>query len=192
MIADEGIVISPRRLLQWLVTPWGVSFAAGSLILVWRSSEAPAWFQAVGSVAAVFAALTVANKQARDTAHAQRVRDEVVFNLVVGIAKRADEATSLLFREFQTLHETDKAAKIEILTEVEEHLSAIRSIDPVELPLPAMVEPFLIIRGTLEKSVVMARLLSEPDVDHLRCATVLQISSQRVHLASTQLSLMTL
>lgn len=122
------------------------------------TQTASAWGQAVGSLSAVFTALYVANKQARDTAHARRRRDEVAMKLVCGVAKRADAVSSLLFTNFQQIQNGDEALKTEILTTVEEQLLALRGINPIELPLPEMVEPFLKINGcsTLARTWALA------------------------------------
>ncbi|WP_223462679.1 MULTISPECIES: hypothetical protein [unclassified Pseudomonas] len=140
-------------------------------------------------MAAVVTALVVANKQARDTAQARRTNDEVVFRLDCGVATRAAAVSSLLFQNFDTIQSNDKAARVEIMTTVEEQLLAMRGINPVDLPLPDMVEPFLVIRGALEQSVVMARLLSDTGtIDRLRCATTLSMNSQAIHDAARKLS----
>lgn len=160
------------------------------LLTGWSNESAAAWVQALGGIAAVGAAFYIGNKQARDAAHARRQRDEVVFRLVCGIATRASEVSHVLFTNFESLHESDIAKRVEVLTEAEEHLMAMRVVNPVDLPLPDMVEPFMAIRGALEKATVMARLLSEPEVDRLRCATVLAHSSQKISIAAKLLTSM--
>lgn len=153
------------------------------------TQTASAWVQAVGSLSAVFTAVYVANKQARDTAQARRRRDEVAMKLVCGVAARAAAVSSLLFTNFQQMQDADEALKTEILTTVEEQLLALRGINPIELPLPEMVEPFLKIRGALEQSIIFAQLLSRKEViDRMRCATVLAINSQATRIAASQLS----
>lgn len=157
------------------------------------TQTASAWVQAVGSLSAVFTALYVANKQARDTAHARRRRDEVAMKLVCGVAKRAAAVSSLLFTNFQQMQNGDEALKTEILTTVEEQLLALRGINPIELLLPEMVEPFLKIRGALEQSIIFAQLLSRKElIDQMRCATVLAMNSQATRIAASQLSNMKL
>lgn len=169
-----------------LSPPGALSLGAAVTLLLtgWSSESAAAWVQALGGIAAVGAAFYIGNKQARDTARARLQRDEVIFRLVCGIAKRATEVSHVLFVNFDSLHESDVAKRVEVLTEAEEHLMAIRGINPVDLPLPDMVEPFMAILGALEKATVMARLLSEPNVDRLRCATVLSHSSQKISIAA--------
>jgi len=178
-----------KRLVLWLLSPLGVLLVVGGAVLAFMQKDAPAWFQVIGSLAAVITALVVANKQARDTAQARRSKDEVVFRLVCGVAERAAAVSSLLFQNFDTIQSNDKAARVEIMTTVEEQLLAMRGINPVDLPLPDMVEPFLVIRGALEQSVVMARLLSDTGmIDRLRCATTLSMNSQAIHQAARKLS----
>lgn len=162
------------------------------LLKGWSSESAAAWVQAIGGIAAVGAAFYIGNKQARDTARARRQRDEVIFRLVCGIAKRAAEVSHVLFVNFDSLHESDTAKRVEVLTEAEEHLLAMKVVSPIDLPLPEMVEPFMAIRGALEKATVMARLLSEPQVDRMRCATVLAHSSQKIRIAADALMSMEL
>ena len=125
------------------------------------TQTASAWVQAVGSLSAVFTALFVANKQARDTAQARRRRDEVAMKLVCGVAVRAAAVSSLLFTNFQQMQDGDEALKTEILTTVEEQLLALRGINPIELPLPEMVEPFLKIRGHLSKALSLLNCFRE-------------------------------
>lgn len=155
--------------------------------------DAPAWVQAIGSIAAVLVAVIIANKESRNALRAKRQQREVVFRLVNGVAHRTAQASRLLFQNFQVLHEGDKAAQVEVLAAVEEHLLAMRGINPVDLPMAEMVEPFLKIRGALEQSVVMARLLSETQVvDRIRCATALVNSSQIINLATVELAALSL
>ena len=153
----------------------------------WSRESAAAWVQALGGIAAVGSAFYIGNRQARDTARARQQRDEVIFRLVCGIARRASEVSHVLFVNFESLHETDIAKRVEVLTEAEEHLMAMRVVNPVDLPLPDMVEPFMAMLGALEKATVMARLLSEPNVDRMRCATVLAHSSQKISIAANVL-----
>ncbi|WP_454842505.1 hypothetical protein [Pseudomonas hormoni] len=188
MNADKAKFTDQKPIL-WLLSPLSVLLVVGGLAWVFKQNDAPAWFQVIGSLGAVVTALVVANKQARDTAQARRAKDEVVYRLVCGVADRAAAVSSLLFRNFDMIQSDDKAARVEIMTTVEEQLLAMRGINPVDLPLPEMVEPFLIIRGALEQSVVMARLLSDTGViDRLRCATTLSMNSQAIHQAARKLS----
>ena len=184
------IRFNTNTLYKIILSPPGSLFLGVSITLLlegWSSESAAAWVQALGGIAAVGAAFYIGNKQARDMARARRQRDEVIFRLVCGIAKRAAEVSHVLFVNFDSLHESDTAKRIEVLTEAEEHLMAMKVVNPVDLPLPDMVEPFMAIRGALEKATVMARLLSEPNVDRLRCATVLAHSSQKISIAATAL-----
>ncbi|GGK15052.1 hypothetical protein GCM10009103_07670 [Pseudomonas koreensis] len=189
------IKINTSTLYKIILSPPG-SLCLGVVITLllkgWSSESAAAWVQAIGGIAAVGAAFYIGNKQARDTARARRQRDEVIFRLVCGIAKRAAEVSHVLFVNFDSLHESDTAKRVEVLTEAEEHLMAMKVVSPVDLPLPEMVEPFMAIRGALEKATVMARLLSEPQVDRMRCATVLAHSSQKIKIAADALMSMEL
>lgn len=192
-MAADGFTFNSGSLSMWLISPVGAVAVIGTLVLIFKQPDAPAWFQVIGSLAAVVTALIVANKQARDIAKARRNRDEVVFRLVCGVAKRAAAVSSLLFQNFDTMQSSDRAARTEIMTTVEEQALAMRGINPVDLPLPDMVEPFLIIRGALEKSVVMAQLLSDGSaVDVLKCVTTLSHNSQAVNMAAVKLSEMRL
>ncbi|NWB30689.1 hypothetical protein [Pseudomonas gingeri] len=155
--------------------------------------DAAAWLQAVGGIAAVFAAFYVGNKQARDAVAARHQRQVVVFQLVCSVADRAASASHLLFQSFNDMQSSDTALNAEIITTVEAQLMALNGISPVDLPLPDMVEPFLVIRGALEQSVVFARLLSDgSQKDVMRCATVFSKNSQLISISARKLAQMEL
>lgn len=157
------------------------------------TQTASAWVQAIGSISAVFTAMYVANKQARESAQALRRRDDVAMKLVCRVATRAAEVSSLLFSNFGQMQSGDTDFNTEILTTVEEQLLVLRGINPIEMPRPDMVEPFLKIRGALEQSIIFAQMLSRKEVvDHMRCATVFSINSQVIHNAATELLAMDL
>lgn len=152
--------------------------------------ESPDWVQAVGSIAAVFAAVLVANRQGQQQVRERQNKDRVVSHLVVGVAKRAAAVSSLLFQSFNDLQQQVKETNEEILTTVESSVLALRGINPVDLPRPEMVEPFLRIRAAMEQSHVMTNLLAngrDGYVDRLRCATAFAHNSQAVHKAAEEL-----
>lgn len=152
--------------------------------------DSPGWVQAVGSIAAVFAAVLIANEQGRQQARERQSKDRVVSHLVVGVAARAAAVSSLLFQSFNDLQQQVKETNEEILTTVESQVLALRGINPVDLPRPEMVEPFLRIRAAMEQSHVMANLLAngrDGYVDRLRCATAFAHNSQAVHRAAEEL-----
>lgn len=152
--------------------------------------DSPGWVQAVGSIAAVFAAVLIANKQGRQQFQERQSKGLVVSHLVVGVAMRAAEVSSLLFRSFNELQLQVTETSEEILTTVESQVLALRGINPVDLPRPEMVEPFLRIKAAMEQSHVMASLLAngrDGHVDRLRCATVFAHNSQAVYRAAKEL-----
>lgn len=155
--------------------------------------DAAAWLQAFGGIAAVGAAFYIGNKQTRDAMAARRERHEVIFELVRSVTDRAATVSSLLFHSFGDVQSGDIALKTEIIATVEAQLMALKGINPVDLPLPEMVEPFLVIRGALDQSVVFARLLSDgTNKDAMRCATVFSHNSQAISIAARQLAAMEL
>lgn len=147
--------------------------------------DAAAWVQAIGSVAAVAMALFVANKQARETAKARRTRESVILKLVSSVARNAATTTANLFNSFDVLHSEDKAAQVQLLSDYEQQLILVRGINPVELPVVEMLEPFIKMRGAMEVGLALAKLLAEGGkVDRLACATTLQITDQIVNGAA--------
>ncbi|MFK3680657.1 hypothetical protein [Pseudomonas sp. NPDC088890] len=152
--------------------------------------DSPGWVQAVGSIAAVLAAVLIANKQGRQQSQERQSKDLVVSHLVVGVATRAAEVSNLLFMSFNDLQQQVAETNEEILTTVESQVLSLRGINPVDLPRPEMVEPFLRIKAAMEQSHVMASLLAngrDGHVDRLRCATVFAHNSQAVHKAAKEL-----
>lgn len=152
--------------------------------------DSPGWIQAIGSIGAVFAAVFIATHQSRQRAIEQRNRGLVVSRLVVGVATRAAGVSSLLFHSYNDLMRKVDETNEEILTLLESQVLALRGINPVDLPHPDMVEPFLKIRGAMEQSNVMAGLLvraRDGHFDHLRCATVFSHNSQAVAIAAQEL-----
>jgi hypothetical protein len=152
--------------------------------------DSPGWVQAVGSIAAVLVAVLIANRQGRQQSEERQNKDLVVTHLVVGVATRAAEVSSLLFQRFGELQQQVTETNEEILTTVESQVLALRGINPVDLPRPEMVEPFLRIKAAMEQSHVMASLLAtgrDGHFDRLRCATTFAHNSQIVHIASKEL-----
>ncbi|MBA6101718.1 hypothetical protein [Pseudomonas monteilii] len=153
-------------------------------------TDSPGWVQAIGSIAAVFAAVLIANRQGQQQIRERQSRDKVVSLIVVDVAMRAAAVSSLLFQSFNELQQQVMETNEEILTTVESQVLALRGIDLVDLPRPEMVEPFLRIRAAMEQSHVMANLLAKGRdgyVDRLRCATTFAHNSQIVHGAAEEL-----
>jgi hypothetical protein len=72
MLPDKfrvSFVIRPKHLL---VSPLGVLAAIGLFYLPWGAESAPAWAQAVGSVAAIAAAIWISNRQQHQAAIERR------------------------------------------------------------------------------------------------------------------------
>ena len=152
--------------------------------------DSPGWVQAIGSIAAIFVAVLVAHRQGEQQTLERLNKDRVVSNLIVGVATRAASVASLLFHSFNDLQMQVQETNDEILTTVESQVLALRGINPMDLPRPEMVEPFLRIRAIMEQSYVMAGLLAngrDGHVDRLRCATVFAHNSQAAHIAAADL-----
>ncbi|WP_282363259.1 hypothetical protein [Pseudomonas sp. PS01297] len=152
--------------------------------------DSPGWVQAVGSIAAIFVAVLISQWQGEQQALERRKKDRVVSNLIVGVATRAAAVSSLLFQSFNDLQQQVKETNEEILSTVEAQVLTLRGINPMDLPSPEMVEPFLRIRAIMEQSYVMAGLLAngrKENVDPLRCATVFAHNSQAARIAADEL-----
>ncbi|MDF2395811.1 hypothetical protein GWQ44_09710 [Pseudomonas sp. 3MA1] len=151
--------------------------------------EAAAWLQAFGGIAAVCAAFYIGNKQTKDAIAVRDAKQHVVVQLVLCVTSRAAAVSSLLFQSFTEMQSENIALKTEIMTSVEEQLMALKGINPVDFPSQEMVEPFLVIRGALEQSIVFARLLAEGDAkDVMRCAYVFSTNSQAINIAAQKLA----
>ncbi|WLI13441.1 MULTISPECIES: hypothetical protein [Pseudomonas] len=152
--------------------------------------DSPGWVQAIGSIAAIFVAVLITHRQGEQQTMERRNKDRVVSNLIVGVATRAAAVASLLFHSFNDLQLQVQETNEEILTTVESQVLALRGINPMDLPRPEMVEPFLRIRAIMEQSYVMAGLLAKGRdgyVDRLRCATVFAHNSQAARIAAEEL-----
>lgn len=152
--------------------------------------ESSGWVQAIGSIAAVFTAVLIANRQGEQQIQAHRTKEQVIMNLVVGVATRAAAASHALFLGFVDLQKQQKETSEEILITIESQVLALRGINPVDLPKPEMVEPFLRLRAIMEQNHVMAGLLAngrDGYIDQLRCATVFSHNSQAATAAASEL-----
>ncbi|WPE29277.1 hypothetical protein PshuTeo1_50430 [Pseudomonas hunanensis] len=152
--------------------------------------ESSGWVQAIGSIAAIFTAVVIANRQGEQQIQAQRTKDQVMMSLVTGVATRAAAASHALFVGFDGLEKQNKETNEEILTAIESQVLALRGINPADLPKPEMVEPFLKLRAIMEQKHVMAGLLANGRVgyvDKLRCATVFAHNSQAANVAACEL-----
>ncbi len=152
--------------------------------------ESSGWVQAIGSIAAIFTAVVIANRQGEQQIQAHRTKDQVIINLVMEVATRAAAASHALFVGFDDLQKQNKETSEEILTAIESQVLALRGINPADLPKPEMVEPFLKLRAIMEQNHVMAGLLAngrDGYVDKLRCATVFAHNSQAANAAACEL-----
>jgi len=146
--------------------------------------NSPGWLGAVGSLGAVFAAVFIASHQSREQAKVRRSKERVVEVVVTELAERASMVASDLFQSFEIMRRGTTTSQRELLVRSEYYLSAIQGISLAELPRPEMVEPFLIIRGSLEQSILQARLLIESkEIDSLRGLIILNESSNAIREA---------
>lgn len=152
--------------------------------------ESSGWVQAIGSIAAIFAAIAIANRQGEQQIRAHKTKDQVMMSLVIGVATRAAAASHALFIGFDDLQKQNKETNEEVLTAIESQVLALRGINATDLPKPEMVEPFLKLRGIMEQNHVLAGLLAngrDGYVDKLRCAVVFAHNSQAANEAACEL-----
>lgn len=121
--------------LLWLVlgatSYWGVSERAAD------------WAQAVGSLAAVLAALYAVWNQRASEQRARQEREAVVIRAVQLIAARAYEAAVILYFAINPSEQVGDMPKPGRIESANNALAAIKSIDPMSLPSIGLIDPVI-------------------------------------------------
>lgn len=145
-----------------------------------------AWVQAIGSVGAIVAAIFVSIRQSRDQASEKEKKKQVITAYVLEVSTQCAAVSSALAKSFST----DKARLVQTTTlaSAEERLLALRGINPADFPDPEMVQLFMILRGAMERAVLMATLIAKAkDCDTVACMAALTHDSQTIRDVSLKL-----
>jgi hypothetical protein len=123
--------IRPKHLL---LSPLGILLAFGVYKLPWSDSNAPAWVQAVGSIAAIFAAIWIANIQERQREAQEKARArqdaEKIASLASFIGARVLNACQFLTTPFRE----NREIILRFVDEVDECLSLAQRVDLAHIP----------------------------------------------------------
>ncbi|WP_400518330.1 hypothetical protein [Pseudomonas aeruginosa] len=145
-----------------------------------------AWVQAIGSVGAIVAAIFVSIRQSRDQASEKEKKKQVITAYVLEVSTQCAAVSSALAQSFST--DEARLEQTTTLASAEERLLALRGINPADFPDPEMVQLFMILRGAMERAVLMATLIAKAkDCDTLACMAALTHDSQAIRDVSMKL-----
>ncbi|WP_143490691.1 hypothetical protein [Pseudomonas aeruginosa] len=145
-----------------------------------------AWVQAIGSVGAIVAAIFVSIRQSRDQASEKEKKKQVITAYVLEVSTQCAAVSSALAQSFST--DEARLEQTTTLASAEERLLALRGINPADFPDPEVVQLFMILRGAMERAVLMATLIAKAkDCDTLACKAALTHDSQAIRDVSMKL-----
>ncbi|HFH4096062.1 hypothetical protein [Pseudomonas aeruginosa] len=145
-----------------------------------------AWVQAIGSVGAIVAAIFVSIRQSRDQDSEKEKKKQVITAYVLEVSTQCAAVSSALAQSFST--DEARLEQTTTLASAEERLLALRGINPADFPDPEMVQLFMILRGAMERAVLMATLIAKAkDCDTLACKAALTHDSQAIRDVSMKL-----
>ncbi|AOE78725.1 hypothetical protein A7318_09085 [Pseudomonas lurida] len=121
-----------------------------------KSSDAASWVQAIGSIAAIVAAIVIAGAQSRRMETQSIESNRVVLEALISIADRARHAVLRLHEQT-----SPNRRSAEDVAYVEASYHAFVSIDMLKLPTVAMLNQVMIIRSNLEVALQQASLTHE-------------------------------
>lgn len=165
-----------KRALKAIFCPWPSAqnvlifiFLIYLLSLVDLSfSDWAAWVQALGSIFAIFVAIAVSNtaevRLRKDTIKRGRVFKMAIINLVRSLEFSVVE----LHREITDPDPSKDLNLSDLLTEVEQNLSALNGVDLLGFPEEGMLVPFMSIKAVIKEMLISARkVVSASDMDSL-------------------------
>jgi len=114
------------------------------------------WVQAIGSIAAIIAAIVIAGAQSRRMEAQAQESNKVVLEALISIADRARHAVLRLHE--QTSPNCRSAEDVAYVTA---SYNAVLSIDMLKLPTVAMLNQVMIVRSNLEVALQQAALTHE-------------------------------
>ncbi|MDG9783084.1 hypothetical protein [Metapseudomonas otitidis] len=132
----------------WLVSPVGVLCFVGFFHLPWGAESAPAWVQAIGSVAAIIAAIWIFYRQTEFQIQSKRDKEAQLLRLALSLGRHAAGLINL----GATRAEQREAglAALQILTPVLEEWEGVLSEISIEsLPNPEAAAAWVEIRQCL-------------------------------------------
>jgi hypothetical protein len=153
------IRITVAGLLRFLLSPYFIVPAVVLVLVVpWSSESAPAWVQAIGSVAAVGVAIRIAGLQERRLAEASRQKERVVITAVGEIARRG----SMWIDEIHKLASAGEAGIqrvrfIGAIDNVEREWQRAQAIRMIDLPDESTLKSFIQLDHNLRSCVDSAR-----------------------------------
>lgn len=109
-----------------------------------------AWVQAVGSVAAILAAIWIANRQHLEIKAAKHEQDKIVIALILEIASRVRTGGGGLIHSLSEDHSRRDQSILDWLVYLERERTFLRSIDLVRLPSVRIAKYVLLLISNIE------------------------------------------
>lgn len=123
------------------------------------------YIQAVGSVAAIIAAVWIARGSERSRMVAEASRAEVIHKATVMLAWHAIDAFKAASEDLLRVESHRGEAREELLHVADMHLQAIKNVDVFQFPKSEMMVPFYEIRSQLEEAMAYSYQLDQGKVD---------------------------
>ncbi|RMV74740.1 hypothetical protein ALP05_01757, partial [Pseudomonas caricapapayae] len=130
-----------------------LAFLGLILALKGATSEMAAWVQAIGSVAAILAAISIAGRQTRAASTDKLERDRVVLEAIIALSERAGYAVKRLYEKT-----SPNSRSAEDVAYVQASYQAFLSVDLLSLPNVSIFDQVMIVRSNLEVALQQAEL----------------------------------
>ncbi|AZC79519.1 hypothetical protein [Pseudomonas chlororaphis] len=147
------------------------------------------YIQAVGSVAAIIAAVWIARGSERARMAAEAGKADVVHKATVMLAWHTIEAFKAASEDLVRVESYRGEAREELLHVAKMHLQAIKNVDVFQFPKSEMMVPFYEIRSQLEEAMAYSDQLDQGTVeDRLQPLLALEGAIESASIATRQLA----
>ncbi|KTB99485.1 hypothetical protein AO387_21310 [Pseudomonas syringae ICMP 11168] len=130
-----------------------LAFVGLILALKGATSEMAAWVQAIGSVAAILAAISIASRQSRAAVTDKLERDRVVLEAIITLSERAGDTVKRLYEKT-----SPNSISAEHLAYVQASYKEFLIVDLLSLPNVSIFNQVMIVRNNLEAALQQAEL----------------------------------
>ncbi|MDF7793564.1 MULTISPECIES: hypothetical protein [Pseudomonas] len=147
------IVLKTLWICTVICSVFFLAFLGLILAMKGATPEMAAWVQAVGSVAAILAAISIASRQSREALTDKLERDRVVLEAIIALSERAGHAVKRLYEKT-----SPNSRSAEDVAYVQASYQAFLSIDLISLPNVSIFDQVMIVRSNLEVALQQEKL----------------------------------
>ena len=166
---DEGVFISWRSLfLLGVLSPFTVVF----IFFAMTNSAAPQWFQAIGSIIAIFVAVWIAKKDEMRRRRDRHTDAVIQMKNVLAVSRSAAEELNDIVRRAMTYDDNeltaDETVKSDLLrslgTKIDRKIRELQTVDVVSIRSHDFADSFLRFRSGVEMAINLMDICLEPPV----------------------------